>query len=305
MNQPPILSVGALTYDFMVTVDALPRHAGKQLAKGIEPVCGGMATSAATAMARLGAPVRLWASCGDDVTGDFLLSDVAQEGILTDAIRRYAGVPSASSAIIVDEHGERMVLPYYAPPLLEKPAQLPPIGGGGASGVLADVRWVAGAWAALSAARDAGIPAVLDMDVGPADELRYLASAANQIVASESGAALVTGTPDPAASAQKLMAMYQVDVVVVTAGADGCAYVDRATGEAGHVPGFAVKAVDTNAAGDIFHGAYMVGLMERMPLVEALRFACAAAALKCSRRGGREGAPYRQEVEAFLKEFSP
>ena len=63
---------------------------------------------------------------------------------------------------------------------------------------------------------------------------------------------------------------------------------------------FDVDAVDTNAAGDVFHGAFAVGLAESMPFADIIRFASAAAAIKCTRYGGRLGAPYRAEVEAFL-----
>ncbi|TIP54769.1 MAG: hypothetical protein E5X68_36445, partial [Mesorhizobium sp.] len=61
-----------------------------------------------------------------------------------------------------------------------------------------------------------------------------------------------------------------------------------------------VKAVDTLAAGDVFHGAFAVGLAEAMPMEEALRFASAAAALKCLRFGGRLGAPNRAETLAMM-----
>jgi sulfofructose kinase len=70
-----------------------------------------------------------------------------------------------------------------------------------------------------------------------------------------------------------------------------------------HEPAFRVDAVDTLAAGDVWHGAFALGLAERMAEREAVRFASAASALKCTRFGGRSGIPSRAEVDAFLKEF--
>src|SRR5215475_4079874 len=71
-------------------------------------------------------------------------------------------------------------------------------------------------------------------------------------------------------------------------------------GELRQVPAFAVKVVDTLGAGDTFHGAFTLMLAEGMNERVAMRFAAAAAALKCTKYGGILGAPSRAEVEAFL-----
>ena len=67
-----------------------------------------------------------------------------------------------------------------------------------------------------------------------------------------------------------------------------------------HSPAFAVEAVDTLGAGDVFHGAFALALVEGRSLPAAMRFGAAAAGLKCTRLGGSSGAPTRAEVEAFL-----
>jgi sulfofructose kinase len=58
--------------------------------------------------------------------------------------------------------------------------------------------------------------------------------------------------------------------------------------------------VDTTAAGDTFHGALAVALGEGAADEDALRFAAAAAALKCLQPGGIAGAPRREQVQALL-----
>jgi sulfofructose kinase len=65
-------------------------------------------------------------------------------------------------------------------------------------------------------------------------------------------------------------------------------------------PVFPVKAIDTLGAGDVFHGAFALALAEGRDVAAALRFAAAAAGLKCTRLGGSMAAPYRAEVEALL-----
>jgi sulfofructose kinase len=67
------------------------------------------------------------------------------------------------------------------------------------------------------------------------------------------------------------------------------------------IPSFPVKAVDTLAAGDVFHGAFAFALASGMDEIAAFRFSAAAAAIKCERFGGRAGAPTRAEVDSFLK----
>ena len=66
------------------------------------------------------------------------------------------------------------------------------------------------------------------------------------------------------------------------------------------LPVFKVEAIDTLAAGDVFHAGIALALAEGRDAVAAMRFGAAAAALKCTRFGGSMGAPKRDEVEAFL-----
>ena len=61
-----------------------------------------------------------------------------------------------------------------------------------------------------------------------------------------------------------------------------------------------IEAVDTLAAGDVFHGAFALGVCEGMSILKAGQFACAAAAIKCTRFGGRKGVPSRDDVDALV-----
>jgi sulfofructose kinase len=89
-------------------------------------------------------------------------------------------------------------------------------------------------------------------------------------------------------------------IVSVTDGARGTWFIQG--GEEGHVPAFAVDAVDTLGAGDVWHGALALLLAEGADLERAIRFASATAAIKCGRYGGRAGIPGRAEVETFIAE---
>ncbi len=292
-----ILCVGAFAMDTIFRLETLPVAPGKYLPTDAVEVAEGMAAAQACSIARLGGEVMLWASCGDDAIGNRMVAQIADEGVDVSAIRRVLGARSGFSSIFMDARGERIIVPQYDPSLRSAPDALPDLTG--VAVVSTDVRWPEAAAMALSAARERGIPGLLDLDTGPADVLARLLPLASHVVASEGGAAVVTGEHDPARAAA-LLAQQHAGFVCVTAGDRGCYWYDRSAGMVRHVPAPSVDAVDTLAAGDVFHGGVALGLAEGWPVERALPFASAAAAIKCTRFGGRLGVPTRAEVEAFL-----
>lgn len=299
-----ILCVGALTLDTIFRLDALPQGAGKFIPYEAVQIAAGMASSAAAAIARLGGKVALWASAGDDPTGERVIAELQGEGIDCTYIRRLIGARTAFSSILIDAAGERIIVPFYDP-LLGGPAKsTPPIADGAYAAVMVDVRWPWAAETALRAAREAGIPAILDADTAQFSLLEKLLPLATHIVASEPAAISVTGTDDLRDCVRILASRYDV-FTAVTAGADGCYWAEGAGRSVSHVSGFRVEAVDTLAAGDVFHGAFAHGLIQGQPMNDIIRFANAAAAIKCARFGGRAGSPTAAEVLSFLQNGTP
>ncbi|RUW58312.1 sugar kinase [Mesorhizobium sp. M7A.F.Ca.US.008.03.1.1] len=295
-----LLSVGALTLDTILRVEALPVHQGKFMASDGVQIASGMATSAACAAHRLGAEVSLWASAGDDAVADQLIAGIEAEGVDCTFVRRVRGARSALASILVDAHGERIIVPFYDRLAQADPEALPVADLMAFDAVLVDVRWPGAAALALKAARDIGRPAILDADTAPLEVLEQLLPLATHIVASEPAARIVCGQAlDPETACADLASRTDA-FVAVTGGAAGSWWHDRRAGRVRHVAAPKIKAVDTLAAGDVFHGAFAVGLAEAMPVEQALRFASAAAALKCLRFGGRLGAPNRAETLAMV-----
>ncbi|MBP1605641.1 MAG: iolC, partial [Acidobacteria bacterium] len=60
--------------------------------------------------------------------------------------------------------------------------------------------------------------------------------------------------------------------------------------------GFAVQAVDTTGAGDVFRGGFIYGLLQQWPVDRVLRFANAAAAVSCTRTGALDGVPSLEDI---------
>ncbi|KQU93428.1 PfkB family carbohydrate kinase [Devosia sp. Root105] len=290
-----ILCVGALTMDTIFRLDRLPDGPGKIIPLDAVEVAEGMAAAQAASIVRLGGKAALWASAGDDATGDRLVQQISGEGVDCSRVRRVAGSRSGFSSIFMDRSGSTMIVPRYDPTLMAPPEAAPDLRG--IDAVMTDVRWPGAAALALGAAKAAGIPAILDADMAARDVLDGLLPLATHVVASESAAKLVTGA-DTAEQAAGWLAVSHGGFVAVTAGADGCWWSE---GDGiRHSPAPKIEAIDTLAAGDVFHAGFAVGLLEGWPMRNVIAFASAAAAIKCTRFGGRLGAPSRAEVEAFL-----
>ncbi|MDR3441015.1 PfkB family carbohydrate kinase [Telmatospirillum sp.] len=292
----PLACVGIAVLDKLFQVDTLPSTGGKYVAHGYREIGGGPAATAACAVARLGHEVQLIARVGDDSSGTTIIEELQRYHVDTRWVRRITGASSALSAVIVDAHGERMIVNHQDPSLSRASDWMSMIDFTQYSGVLADVRWAEGAEAALDAARSAGVPTVLDAEITPND-ITPLVERTDHVVFSHPGLTRLTGIADFKAGLQAA-AERTNGRVYVTAGSDGCYWLE--SGDLQYEPSHPVSVVDTTGAGDVFHGAMLVALAEGRPIRQAVRFACLVAALKCTRVGGRDGIPDRAEVDRAL-----
>lgn len=296
-----VICLGLAVWDQIFTLEQLPSGGGKNFATSFSEVGGGPAATAAAAAARLGAETALWSRVGEDDIGQRILTDLQSYGVDTANVRRFPEKNSGLAVVLIDAAGERMIVTPGDPGLNCDPAWLPLEQVAAADVVLADLRWPQGAEKLLEAARQSGAASVLDADLTSAPEaIAPLAEAASHIVFSAPALRTFTGQDDARAGLAKARAKTR-GVVAVTTGAEGCFWIDE-EGTSGHQPAFSVEVLDTLGAGDVFHGAFAVALAEGQPLPQAMRFATAAAALKCTRPGGRAGTPCRAELERFLQE---
>lgn len=283
-----VLCVGSAVVDFVFLLEALPSRPEKLRADEARIVGGGCAATAAVAIARLGGEAMLAGRLGDDQIGDMIVAGLEEEGVDCSLVDRAPQGRSSFSSVFIDAAGERQIVSFRGDGLtqsVERIEKAPAL-----DAVLADTRWTAGNHAALSLARARGIPGVLDAEA-PIDP--SLPQVASHVAFSRQGlASLAAGTPEDMLDRLDLPGW-----ACVTDGEHGV-FVKGG----GQVPAFPVKAVDTLGAGDVWHGAFALRLAEGADEIEAARFASAAAALKCTRFGGRDGCPNRAETERFLKE---
>lgn len=137
----------------------------------------------------------------------------------------------------------------------------------------------------------------------------------DHLIVSKRFACGITKFSDPFSACKELMKIRRIhgkgfETVVVTIGEEGCICgsprgftPSESEDKIFHSPGFSVKVVDTTGAGDVFHGAFIYGLLKKWKLKKTAQFANACAAIKCRKLGGRAGIPNLAEVTAFIKNF--
>ena len=280
---PRVICLGLTAQDHIWTLDRLPGDGGKHRATRFESIGGGMAATAAVAVAKLGGRASFWGRAGKDAAGYAMRNELGLEGVDIGHLRLFSGAQSSVSGVLVDAAGERLIVNFRGDGLPADPGWLPLDDLPQAHAVLADPRWPEGAIHLFAAARKLGIPTVLDADVAEAGIFRDLLPLTDHAIFSEQALAEFAG----AGAALETVAGHGCKVAAVTRGAQGVEWLEN--GQRLHQPAFAVETVDTTGAGDVFHGAWALAIGAGATVASAAGFASAAAALKCTRPGGRAG----------------
>lgn len=294
---PRVLGVGHTSRDHHFSIEAFPQTATKVAAQRYATRTGGMTANACVAAARLGARVRIATAVGADDAPGFA-AYFAQEGIDSAGMVGVAHANSSVSAVMVDAHGHRFIVSHRGSALHQAPA-LDTSQVDVHDVLLTDPRSVGWAEAALRRARERQMLSILDADTAPTEDLQRLVGLSQWAVFSQAGLNAFAPGATPAQALDAALAA-GAEVAVVTRDEQPLWWQRRGQ-TMQEMAGFSVQpVVDTTAAGDTFHGALAVALGEGLEDHRALRFACAAAALKCLQPGGVQGAPRRAQVDAFL-----
>lgn len=297
---PRILCIGIPVRDLIFQVDSVPARGSKANATHLAEICGGNALNAAIAMARLGGRVAFAGSMGDarETSSSFILERMAAEGIDIRHIVRMPDAATPVSAIIIDVTGERTLTIYRDPALwtvkLSDAEELL----ADCQAVLVESRCGAFCIELCAEARRRGIPVIVGVDRAMALTDGLLTAASHLLFSSEQ-VQETAGVADDGEALKRLAGLTPA-FLAATRGPRGTIWLNEAATPE-QTPAFPVDAVDTLGAGDVFHGAFALRLAEGGGVREALQFAAAAAALKCTRHGGGLAAPQRIEVEDLLR----
>ncbi len=292
-----ILVVGYSAWDVIFPLADTPLPDTKTEVAPIVACGGGPGATAAVALRRLGAAVRLLTVLSDDAEGRAHRSELLSEGVDLSLTPTIPDSTTPRAIIRVDPRsGERRIywgrgdLPRLDPGTI-KPAWLD-----GVDLLYCDSQEAPAAAVLAGEARRRGLPVV--MDAGSLREgVRQLVPLCTDVIGAMGFARAMTGADDQE-SALRILRDSGPARVGTTFGAEGVLGLDATGFHA--VPAFPVDAVDTTGAGDAFHAGYAWALTDGHGFRDCLRRGAAVAALKCRAYGGRAGLPARQEVEALL-----
>ncbi len=293
-----VVGIGQCAWDMLAVVDRFPQADAKKEVLVWKEQGGGPVATALVTLSRLGIPGRFYGVIGDDREGAAIRQSLIDEGVDVAGLVTRPNVSSQTAFIAIDKSRGTRTIFWKRPsgdPLRKE--EQPPDFLKNAEFLLLDGLMKDVSLFAAQEAREAGVPVMLD--AGRVREgMLDLARMSDYVVGSEEFAREL-GWKDDSVSFRQEMGKLGFGITTITLGARGS--VTFAGDEIISCPAFSVEVVDTTGAGDVFHGGYLFGLLQKWPLRDTIRFASAVAAMKCRKLGGRAGIPGREEVEEFLK----
>ena len=294
-----IVVVGSINMDLVTVAARFPAPGETLLGERFLTVPGGKGANQAVAAARLGAEVALVGAVGDDAFGTSLKQGLADEGVDLTHVATLPDEGSGTASITVAE-GDNQIIVVPAANARVTPAQVHAAQRAieRADAVLVQMEIpLESVEATVRLGHRLGVPVILNP--APAQPLpRDWLALASYLTPNQHELATVLDS-DPKDDFRALMRRAPCPVVL-TRGGEGAWY--REDGDPQHQAGFAVSVVDTTGAGDTFNGALAVYLREG--LEQAVRKACAAAALSVTRLGAQGGMPRAAEIDALLARSS-
>lgn len=299
MKKVNVVGIGLNATDTVVRVRSFPALGGKERIASSSMQAGGQIATALVTCQRLGLRSRYVGTLGDDEGGRFQLASLKKEGLDLRYIRIARRTPNQMAYIIVDEAtGERTVFWDRHPRLAMKPSELKPEAIRGARVLLLDGCDVEACALAARWAREEGIPVVADLDT-VYKNVEKLLPLVDYPIASHNFFPALTGLSDPFRALESAAREYKSRAPAMTLGRDGSLILSG--GKYFYSPGFVVEAIDTTGAGDVFHGAFVYGLLAGWTLPRTLDFSNAMAALNCTALGARGGISTRAKAEQLMK----
>ncbi len=291
-----VTGLGQCSLDYLALVKGYPIENAKEEVLDLCVQGGGPVATALVTLSRLGAKTRFVGVVSNDPVGAEIKKGLKAEGVDLAGLKTVNGGASQTAFIIVNAATAARTILWRRPTVAAlsgrdvkerfiKDSRM----------LLLDGLMVEASLKAAAIARKYRIPVMLDAGrVRPG--MIKLAAMSDYVVASKEFAQGLSSTPS---MALKTLAGFGAAAATVTLGERGS--VTAADGETFRTPAFKVKAVDTTGAGDVFHGAYIFGILSGWEMRRTVDFAGAVAALKCRAIGGRSGIPTLAQALAFMK----
>lgn len=293
-----VVGLGLNATDVAIEVPAYPAFNSKTEFVSATWQAGGQVATALVVCQRLGLRTKYIGRVGSDPAGTFQLESLRREGLNLDDVRVVPDCPNQAAYIVIDQSsGERTILWRRDDRLSLRPEELRPEMIRGARLLHVDGHDAAAAALAARWAREAGIPVTADVDnLYPG--LEALLDATDYLISSATFPVVYTGEEDLFRALEQVRRRHPMKLVAATVGREGVLALENERFL--YQPAFAVPCRDTTGAGDVFHGAFIYGLLQAWPATRILEFSNALAGLSCGAVGARGGIASRAEAEALM-----
>ena len=293
-----IIGIGSTCYDVLMKIDRFPLEDTKQAVQEMMTQGGGLCATALVAASKLGVSTSFIGSIGDDVYGRLILDEFAQYGVATDYTFVRKNRASIYSLVLINTTNALRTCIYHGGDAESvSPDELPVEAIKQAKLLLIDARHPEATLRAVKIAKENGVTVAIDMETGL--DTRPFLPYVDLMIPSEPAALEVTGCDNAEDAAKKLYEQYHPRVVVITQGVKGGILFEGKLIE--HYPAFPVEAIDTNGAGDIFHGAFVAAYLKGRSFLDCAIIASAVSAIKCMHFGARACLPTFEETERFIE----
>ncbi len=291
-----ILVAGSANLDFVVRANHIPAPGETVLGFDFKTFPGGKGANQAVACARAGgASTQMLLGLGADAFAEPLEGSLNEAGVQLH-VKRVAGQPTGTAFICVSDDGENAITVAPGANNALTAQDLPSLAG--VSHLLLQLETpLATVIAYAKAAKAQGVAVALN--AAPAQPLPAdLLSAIDILMVNEGELAAISNHNG---NVTECLERIDVPCVVVTLGSQGA--LARTDGQIFKQSAFPVTPVDTTGAGDTFCGVFVAALSQGQSVPMAMRVACAAGALACTRPGAQSSIPTQPELQTFLKNF--
>ncbi len=296
---PEITGIGIAVYDILLLLKSFPQEDTKYQASEMLSQPGGPVSSALFTAAKLGSSAAYLGLMAEDYYGKMILNDFKKNNIQTESIRTIAGGTTTCSYVLINQ--ERMTrtciwtkgnIPSPSPDDIDLKNLC------SSKILLLDGHHFEASYFAAKKIHESG--GIVLLDSGKMhDGMEKLLPLADIMIPSESFALNFTGKDNAEDAAKELFCLFHPRIIVVTQGAEGGLIYDGKN--IIRYPAFHVSVIDTNGAGDVFHGAFAAGILNGWNFYQCAVFSSAVSALKCRRLGTHSGVPDFESIMQFLK----
>lgn len=294
-----VTGFGDATLDYLCSIASIANFNQSTFISDIKVLGGGCIPTSLVTLQRLGGRTAFICSLGDDIRGKEIVEELKKEKVNCEAIKYIKDVPSPISFVQVDKkQGDRAIAYYPGSCKLLKfdeaakekvsLSRILQIDGFNSKEDLKAVKF----------AHSQGVKVMLDANA-VFEDTGTLLPFIDYLITSKAFLHEFTGIENIESALRQIHDLANPEILVTTLGSKGS--VALLNDGVLFVEGFKVKAMDTTGAGDVYHGAFLFGILKEWDLKDIMVFSSAAAAIKCASCGGRKGIPNYKSIIKFLK----